>query len=57
VDAKIIDRPVAFARHVVEFIAYGTAIKMLAAEHSHPEIETVLPLDDVKPAFEASSLS
>ena len=57
VDAKIIDRPVAFARHVVEFIAYGTAIKMLAPEHSHPELEMVLPLDDVKPAFEASSLS
>ena len=57
VDAKIIDRPVAFARHVVEFIAYGTAIKMLAPEHSHPKMEMVLSLDDVTPAFEASSLT
>jgi uncharacterized protein YbjQ (UPF0145 family) len=56
VDAKIVDRPVHFASHVVEFLAYGTAIKMLAKEHTHPNIATVVPLDDVVRTFEATSL-
>ena len=56
VDAKIIDRPVHFARHVVEFLTYGTAIKMLAKEHTHPNPAMVLPLDDRVRTFEATSL-
>ena len=56
VDAKIVDRPVHFASHVVEFLTYGTAIKMLAKEHTHPQIATVVPLDDKVRTFEATSL-
>lgn len=56
VDAKLVDRPVHFARHVVEFLAYGTAIKRLAPEHSHPALSAVVPLDDEKVMFEATSL-
>jgi len=56
VDAKIIDRSVSFARHVVEFLTYGTAIKMLAKEHTHPNIAMVVPLDDAVRTFEATSL-
>jgi uncharacterized protein YbjQ (UPF0145 family) len=56
VDAKVIDRPVYFARHVVEFVCYGTAIKMLAKEHTHPQMTVVLPLDDRVRTFEATSL-
>lgn len=56
VDVKVIDRPVRFASHVVEFVAYGTAIKMLANEHTHPEMSLVLPVDDVVRTFEATSL-
>jgi uncharacterized protein YbjQ (UPF0145 family) len=56
VDAKIIDRPVHFARHVVEFLTYGTAIKMLAKEHKHPNPTMVVPLDDRVRTFEATSL-
>ena len=56
VDAKIIDRPVYFAHHVVEFLTYGTAIKMLAKEHTHPDMSLVLPLDDAVRTFEATSL-
>jgi uncharacterized protein YbjQ (UPF0145 family) len=56
VDAKVIDRPVHFARHVVEFVCYGTAIKMLAKEHTHPQMTLVLPLDDQVRTFEATSL-
>lgn len=55
-DAKIIDRPVSFARHVVEFVVYGTAVKMLAPAHSHPNLSTVLPVDDKVRTFEATSL-
>lgn len=36
VDAKIVDRPLPFADHVIEFMAYGTAIKMLAPAHTIP---------------------
>jgi uncharacterized protein YbjQ (UPF0145 family) len=56
VDAKIIDRPVYFAHHVVEFLTYGTAIKMLAKEHTHPDMSLVLPVDDAIRTFEATSL-
>jgi uncharacterized protein YbjQ (UPF0145 family) len=56
VDAKIIDRPVHFARHVVEFLTYGTAIKMLTKEHTHPSLSVVLPVDDKVRTFEATSL-
>jgi uncharacterized protein YbjQ (UPF0145 family) len=56
VDAKILDRPVYFASHVVEFVVYGTAIKMLADVHRHPRISVVVPLDDKVRTFEATSL-
>jgi uncharacterized protein YbjQ (UPF0145 family) len=56
VDAKVIDRPVYFARHVIEFICFGTAIKMLAKEHTHPQMTVVLPMDDQVRTFEAKSL-
>ena len=56
VDAKLVDRPVRFASHVVEFLTYGTAIKMLAREHTHPKIAMVVPLDDKVRTFEATSL-
>jgi uncharacterized protein YbjQ (UPF0145 family) len=56
VDAKVIDRPVYFARHVVEFLTYGTAIKMLAKEHTHPHMALVVPMDDQVRTFEATSL-
>jgi uncharacterized protein YbjQ (UPF0145 family) len=56
VDATVIDRPVYFAHHVVEFLTYGTAIKMLAKEHTHPNMAVVLPVDDRVRTFEATSL-
>jgi uncharacterized protein YbjQ (UPF0145 family) len=56
VDATVIDRPVYFAHHVVEFLTYGTAIKMLAQEHTHPNMAVVVPLDDQVRTFEATSL-
>lgn len=56
VDAKVIDRPVSFAHHVVEFVCYGTAVKMLAKEHTHPQMTVVLPMDDQVRTFEATSL-
>jgi uncharacterized protein YbjQ (UPF0145 family) len=56
VDAKVIDRPVYFAHHVVEFLTYGTAIKMLAKEHTHPNMAVVVPMDDQVRTFEATSL-
>lgn len=55
-DAKVVDRPVSFAHHVVEFLVYGTAVKMLAPSHSHPNLSTVLPVDDKVRTFEATSL-
>ncbi|MST31868.1 heavy metal-binding domain-containing protein [Acidimicrobiaceae bacterium USS-CC1] len=55
-DMRFVDRPVPFAGHVVRFTAYGTAVKLLADTHSHPELEMVVPLDDRTVRFEASSL-
>jgi len=56
VDAKIIDRPLPFAHHVIEFITFGTAIEMRAQKHTHPDMNMVVPLDDVVRTFEATSL-
>ncbi len=56
VDAKVVDRPVSFAHHVIEFLSYGTAIKMLAQEHTHPRLSLVVPVDDRVRTFEATSL-
>jgi uncharacterized protein YbjQ (UPF0145 family) len=56
VDAHIIDRPVPFAGHVVRFTAIGTAIKLLADQHSHPNLQMVVSLDDPVYEFEAESL-
>jgi uncharacterized protein YbjQ (UPF0145 family) len=55
-DAKIVDRPMRFASHVVEFVVYGTAVRMLTAEHTHPQVSMVVPLDDAVRTFEATSL-
>ncbi len=55
-DMKIIDRPVDFARHVVEFVAYGTSVKMLTSRHEHPEVSIVVPVDDIDRTFKATSL-
>lgn len=56
VDVKVVDRPVHFAHHVVEFRAYGTAIKLLASQHTHPRPVMVVPVDDRVRTFEATSL-
>ncbi|MDA8063325.1 MAG: heavy metal-binding domain-containing protein [Actinomycetota bacterium] len=56
-DINLEDQPVPFAGHVVRFVAYGTAVKMLADTHTHPELELVVPLDDPVVEFEAASLS
>jgi uncharacterized protein YbjQ (UPF0145 family) len=56
VDAKLVDRPVHFARHVVEFLAYGTAVKQMVPAHNHPRLAMVLPLDDAEVTFAATSL-
>lgn len=55
-DMRFVDQPVPFAGHVMRFTAYGTAVKLLADAHTHPDLELVVPLDDPAVAFEATSL-
>jgi uncharacterized protein YbjQ (UPF0145 family) len=56
VDAKVIDRPVNFANHVIEFITFGTAIEMRTQQHTHPDVSMVVPLDDKVRTVEATAL-
>jgi uncharacterized protein YbjQ (UPF0145 family) len=56
VEVKVTEGPIGFARHVVGFTAWGTAVTLVAAEHRFVEPEVVLPLDDAVVAFEAQSL-
>jgi uncharacterized protein YbjQ (UPF0145 family) len=56
VDVTVMDHPVWFASHVVEFVAWGTAIVMVGDEHRHPQISVVVPLDERTRQFEATSL-
>ncbi|MDA8061020.1 MAG: heavy metal-binding domain-containing protein, partial [Actinomycetota bacterium] len=55
-DIRLVDEPVPFAGHVVRFVAYGTAVKLLATSHTHPELELVVPLDDATVDFDAATL-
>jgi uncharacterized protein YbjQ (UPF0145 family) len=56
VEVKVTEGPIGFARHVVGFTAWGTAVKLVAGEHRFVEPEVVLPLDDAVVEFEAQSL-
>jgi uncharacterized protein YbjQ (UPF0145 family) len=56
VDVHVVDQPLHFAHHVIRFTAVGTAIKLLADQHSHPDLQMVVSLDDQVFGFEASSL-
>lgn len=56
VEVKITEGPIGFARHVVGFTTWGTAVKLVAEEHQFVQPQVVLPLDDVMVAFEAQSL-
>jgi uncharacterized protein YbjQ (UPF0145 family) len=48
--------PVSFARHVIGFTAWGTAVTLVAKAHTHRRPQVVLPLDDSVIQFSAESL-
>ena len=57
VGVRITEGPMRFARHVIGFTAWGTAVRLAGRRprrHVRPEI--VLPLDDAVVQFEAESL-
>ena len=56
VEVKIKEGPVAFARHVICFMAWGTAVRLVADKHQSLRPEVVLPLDDAVVTFAAQSL-
>ncbi len=56
VEVKVTEGPLQFARHVVGFTAWGTAVHLVAEEHQFVRPEVVLPLDDAVVTFEAESL-
>lgn len=55
VDVTIIDGPLGHSRHVCAFICYGTAIRLVAAQHLRIEPDLVLAVDD-HIDFQASSV-
>ena len=56
VGVRITEGPLGFARHVIGFTAWGTAVKLTADAHVAVQPEMVLPLDDAAVLFEAESL-
>jgi uncharacterized protein YbjQ (UPF0145 family) len=56
VEVKVTEGPVSFARHAVSFVAWGTAVTLVAKEHRFVEPQMILPLDDAVVTFEAQSL-
>jgi uncharacterized protein YbjQ (UPF0145 family) len=56
VEVKVTEGPLQFARHVVGFTAWGTAVHLVAEVHQFVRPEVVLPLDDAVVTFEAESL-
>lgn len=55
VDVTILDGPLGHSKHVVAFICYGTAIRLVTERHQRIEPQLVLPIDD-NTGFEASSV-
>jgi len=56
VEVKVTEGPMSFARHVVGFTAWGTAVRLVAEAHQFVRPELVLPLDDAVVTFDAESL-
>jgi uncharacterized protein YbjQ (UPF0145 family) len=56
VEVKVTEGPMAFAKHAVGFMAYGTVVRLIADQHRHLGARMVLPLDDPDVGFDASSL-
>jgi uncharacterized protein YbjQ (UPF0145 family) len=56
VEVKVTEGPMAFAHHAVGFTAYGTVVRLIAAEHRNPGARMVLPMDDPVVGFDATSL-
>lgn len=56
VGVRVTEGPMAFARHVIGFTAWGTAVHLSADRHLSVSPEVVLPLDDAVVLFEAESL-
>jgi len=56
VEVKVREGPMSFARHAICFMAWGTAVRLVTAEHRSLRPEVVLPLDDAVVMFAAESL-
>jgi len=56
VAVRITEGPMHFARHVIGFTAWGTAVRLAADTHQYLRPQMVLPLDDAVIQFEAQSL-
>jgi uncharacterized protein YbjQ (UPF0145 family) len=56
VGVRITEGPLSFARHVMGFTAWGTAVALGGAGHIGVRPEVVLPLDDAVVQFAAKSL-
>jgi uncharacterized protein YbjQ (UPF0145 family) len=56
VGVRITEGPMSFARHVIGFTAWGTAVHLAAERHVYVQPQMVLPLDDAIVQFDAQSL-
>lgn len=56
VGVRITEGPMSFAKHVMGFTAWGTAVHLGTAGHLHVDPELVLPIDDDVVQFAAESL-
>ena len=56
VGVRITEGPMSFARHVMGFTAWGTAVRLGGDGHVHVRPEMVLPLDDAVIQFSAAAL-
>jgi uncharacterized protein YbjQ (UPF0145 family) len=56
VEVKVTEGPMAFARHAVSFVAYGTVVHLAADRHRALAPQMVLPLDDPVRDFDITSL-
>lgn len=56
VGVRIEEGPVPFAHHIIGFVSWGTAVRLVADAHRHLHAHMVLPMDDPTATFDASSL-
>jgi uncharacterized protein YbjQ (UPF0145 family) len=56
VEVKVVEGPMSFAAHAINFVSWGTVVRLAASSHQLVQPTTVVSLNDAAVAFDAATL-